>query len=272
MKGKIYIDILFLGDAYEKIIKSMCRSNIRLIYSWLFNAWKRRKAETGDWTVETISNLMSSYISIDGQYTKLTTLEYDDNSSNYHAGANGRSRRTYYDENVNALLMGDYDGGFQHINSGYAKEGTDVNNMVHYRNNAEAITSSNLFSARNVDYTVYNTNPIAYFDVLSDLVDIVSKSSKSNWALQDGKYIYQNGDLVLRNTDPYNDGLLKEFQYFAAPMLLVNETVGLAKVEISVDSTSFIQEALKIVLRSSDNSVISTAYVFEGLHLGSLLA
>ena len=219
-----------------------------------------------------VEELMKSYIDENGQYTKLTTLY---SSQATHAGATG-TRRTYYDEEVNALLMGDYDGGFEHINSGYAKESADVNNMQHYRNNAEEIKADNLFAARKVDYTVYNTNPIFYFDVLSEVAELSGSASASFWINNNGVFTYKNTEITSlhdsSNLSNY-DELLKEFQYFAAPMLLVNDAIGFEKVVIYETNAKIAGEegtVLVIKLLTNQDALISKAYVVPGLVFGDV--
>ena len=216
----------------------------------------------------TVSSLLSSYIQ-DGKYTKLTTLNYPENAENYHGGASARQRRTYYDENVNALLMGNYDGSFGGeggINSGYAKNGSD---MEHYRNNAESISLENLFNARNVDYSVHETNPVAFFDVLSELAAKVNETSPERWSYNgDGIYTYDDPEPLTISGTIYSNEFLKMCQYFAAPMLLVNNAVNLDHLNISeVDGYlgGTLTKALEIELVDKYGVWISRAYILKGL-------
>ena len=227
-----------------------------------------------------VSNLLNSYIS-DGKYTKLTVLESSNISSltsgqvisPYHGGASTSTRRTWYDETADVLLMGNYDGTLKGvgetesgINSGYTKEGS---NMVHYKSIAESVDASNLFSSKNVDYTVYSTTPKEYFDVLSDLVSKVGSDENTFWAYSNGVYTYHNtGITALVNSDPYNDLTLKMFQYFAAPMLKVNNAVNLAYIEIYESGcylNSVLSNILVIKLYTKDMVLLSSCYVVPGL-------
>ena len=219
-----------------------------------------------------VVNLINDYLGEDKQYTKLSILSYDESAGFYHAGASTRKRRTYYDEITNALLMGDYDGTFDNINSGYAKTSPSIYNMQHYRNNAEVITEENLFSTefREVNYTLYVTYPTKYFDVLSDVSEIVSLSGASDWTSENNIYTYTTAHPsgYLTNTDPYSDYLLKTFQYFAAPMLLINSSIRFSSVEIEEVAATIGEEsshALAIRLYTTSHELISTAYVVKGL-------
>ena len=230
---------------------------------------------------EQVKELLAGYINEDGQYTKLTTLATDNIAAlggSYHGGANAAQRRTYYDEKVNALLMGNYDGTFATINSGYAKA-EKLDDMQHFTNNAGEIMTENLFSARDVNYTVTNTDPVDYFDVLSDLADKAGKSSKDDWTKTGGAYRYvTHADAGwLTGTDPYNDGLLKEFQYFASPMLLLNAELKLAKIELYESAfyptgSKTTESVLVIKLLNADDVLISTALVVKGLTMQSDIA
>ena len=233
-------------------------------------------------TPEKVRDMLNGYVGEDGQYTKLTMLETENITAlggKYHGNADTVGRRTYYDEKVNALLMGDYNGGFEGINSGYAKEAVDVNNMQHYRNNAEEKTIENLFTARSVDYTVNNTNPVYYYDVLSEIADLAGQSQQSDWSLENGVYTYVTSasEGYLTGTDPYNDGLLKMYQYFASPMLLLNAQLKLAKIQMYEsafypDGSSATENMLVAKVLNADGVLISTAYVVKGLRMQTYIA
>lgn len=221
-----------------------------------------------------IADLLTEYVG-SGQYTKLTTLKYSEDAANYHAGANARQRRTYYDESepVNALLMGNYDGTFGPINSGYAKVGSD---MWHYSHNLEEISTSNLFDQEkmNHNYTVQATSPNVFFDNLSALADAAEESGASRWDLTDGVYTYTAVEPAVIQEGSYSNGLLKVFQYFAAPMLLLNNGIGLQKItveEIDTSINNVITRVLLIKLFDSKNAEISEAMVVKGLTMYPVL-
>ena len=223
---------------------------------------------------EQVEALINEYVG-SGQYTKLTTLKYNSDSSNYHAGANTAQRRTYYDETADALLMGNYDGTFSTINSGYAKVGSD---MWHYSNKAETKTTSNLFAQEEMshDYTVYATGPKTFFDVLSDLATGAhNENTSSRWNITNGVYTYTaDVPATVYDSGNYTNGLLKMFQYFAAPMLLLNNNVGLQKVTLQ-ERDAYVGETLTkvlfIVLFDSSDNEVSEAIVAKGLTFDSVL-
>ena len=222
-----------------------------------------------------VEALLDSYI-VDGKYTKLTTLTYDDNAANYHAGANTRQRRTYYDETVNALLMGNYDGTFTTINSGYALVGSD---MWHYSHNDVAnISTSNLFAVEKMDhnYTVQATSPNKFFDTLSDLAEAAkSETTLERWSSAAGVYTYDPKEpATIYDSSNYTNGLLKVFQYFAAPMLLLNDGIGLQIAtiqEVAATVGDVDQTVLLIRLFDNNGARISEAIVVKGLTMASVV-
>lgn len=205
-----------------------------------FSGAKEKRSAPAD----ELATLINDYIG-SGQYTKKTEINLSDLAleelkTYFHAGANSPKRRTYYDENANALLMGDYDGGFAHINSGYAKNG---DNMEHYRNNAETKTTENLFSARQVDYVVNDTSPNEFFVNLSE---VKSEASKNTWVKDDSTFKYAIDDLE-QEGGHYKDKLLHDVQYFAAPMLLESAVAYFSPTEIDI--------------KEEDNKLIINLYV-----------
>ena len=213
---------------------------------------------------EQVKTLLNSYI-VDGKYTKLTKVSYDSNSENYHAGANAAQRRTYYDETANALFMGNYDGTVGAINSGYALSGSD---MVHYSNNAEVKTTENLFTSRNEDYHLSDTNPIEYFDVLSEIAIKVSGTNPGRWDYEGGVYTYTSDQVATINGNTYTNGLLKMLQYFAAPMLLLNNNIGLMKANF-MEKDAYVGDTLSkvlyIELLDNNDNEVSHAIIVKGL-------
>lgn len=230
-------------------------------------AQKNDLADPGDPIYVQVSDLLKEYVG-EGQYTKLTTLSYDESAANYHAGANARQRRTYYDETANALLMGNYDGGFTSINSGYAKVESD---MWHYSHDLDEVASSNLFSQdhMNHNYTVQETSPNKFFDNLSALsTAALNETTLSRWDLTDGVYTYTAPEPATINESSYTNGLLKVFQYFCAPMLLLNNSIGLQSVTIQETSAivnDVLTNVLLIELFDSSHVKISEAIIAKGL-------
>ena len=270
---KIIIPILFLSII---LLLSACETKNNAIdlannqsKDDVDGSFEIQEVNPSDPVYKQTSNLLKEYVG-SGQYTKLTTLSYNDDASNYHAGANTRQRRTYYDETANALLMGNYDGSFETINSGYAKVESD---MWHYSHkNVANITTDNMFDVEemNHDYTLYATGANEYFDVLSDLVDVTLEATNlSRWDLTDGVYTYTaSTPATIYNSSNYMNGLLKAFQYFAAPMLLLNNNIKLLSVtiqEIQMNVGETPTNVLLIQLFDSNFNKISEAIIVKGL-------
>ena len=227
-------------------------------------------------TNQTVYDLLMEYVGEGKQYTKLTTLKYSEDVSNYHAGVNARQRRTYYDETRNALLMGNYDGTFASINSGYALVESD---MWHYSHNDVAnISTSNLFAVEKMDhnYTVQATSPNKFFDTLSDLAEAAkSETTLERWSSDAGVYTYNpKAPATIYDSSNYTNGLLKVFQYFAAPMLLLNNGISLQIAtiqEVTATVGGAEQTVLLIKLFDSNNAQISEAIVVKGLTMASVV-
>lgn len=234
-----------------------------------------------------VQALLNSYIDGNKQYTKLTTLEtsnISEKSGQYHADANGAKRRTYYDEDADvggALLMCNYDGTFGGeggINSGYRTVDSEKR-MYHcsYSGDANGDTISNLTSDLTDGWYVSGTSVVEYYDVLSDLASAVKNNTlDSMWAECNGVYTYTTEQEYLTTANQYNDGVLKKFQWFAAPMLVVKDSLQIKKVQISegkyyiAGDESHINDVLIIKILSADNSLISTCYVVPGLQTGEI--
>ena len=150
--------------------------------------------------------------------------------------------------------------------------------MWHYSNKAETKTTSNLFAQEEMshDYTVYATGPKTFFDVLSDLATGAhNESTSSRWNLTNGVYTYTaDVPATIYDSGNYTNGLLKMFQYFAAPMLLLNNNVGLQKVTLQ-ERDAYVGETLTkvlfIVLFDSSDNEVSEAIVAKGLTFDSVL-
>ncbi len=161
--------------------------------------------------------IMAKYIATDGRYTKKSRIFVKKDAEGYdakifHASHDALERTTYY--TTGALLMGDLDGGFVNINSGYANSGE---NMVHFRSEdgLAGLTTDN----RTVDYTVTGKNMSDYFFVLEDLI---ANFDATKWVYE-GEYSqfkHTIDSLAVDENGDYVDTVLKQYQYFAAPMLL----------------------------------------------------
>ncbi len=175
-----------------------------------------------------VQSAILGYINESKTYTKKTQIFLNEEArvdmvDVFHAKHNVLERTTYYDETTNALLMGDYDGGFDHINSGYRYD-SEAGNMKHYSYTGDNSSTADYFTAVHDDYSVKDTSPNEYFVNLSQIAgEVLGKT----WT-KDGNGAFYHDFTTSESTDPipmdehgnYTDTFLKTIQYFAAPMLL----------------------------------------------------
>ena len=233
----------------------------------------------------TVANLLESYID-DGKYTKWTTLNtarISESEGVYHGSASTAKRRTYYDETVNALLMCNYDGTFgstEHpgINSGYRTVGVDMYHCTYdVGENEERQDGSSLsdLSSNLIDgWSVTGTSVKDYYDVLSDLSETVENyTTDERWSVSNGVYTYTTNKDYLTTENNYNDRVLKEFQWFAAPMLVVKDSLQIKKAQIS-ESYAYVgityKKVLVIRILDASDKLISTCYVVPGLQVDEI--
>jgi hypothetical protein len=158
-------------------------------------------------TVTELKDLVEKYYN-QGVYTKKTNIYLNNISkeelSQYFHGAVELDRTTYY--NANALLMGDFDGGFDTINSGY---GTDENgNMTHFKYDLETQTTK-------IDYTVKKGQHENWKD--KEIDGMEGFYVTLNDMLQDGYFDnWQGNRYTIKDKD---DQLLSDFLAFVAPCL-----------------------------------------------------
>ena len=181
-----------------------------------------KKAEIADATEYTgVAALLNEFAqgkAGNRKYTKKTTIfvrteveGYD--AAFFHAGNQQFQRTTYYADDI--LLMGDLNGGFTGINSGYANDGEG--NMIHFTSKS-GVAALDDPSQWNFDYSVNGKTMSDYFYGLAELADLSTDSTK--WTKDGEVYTHTITDLSV--SGEYNDPLLKGFQYFAAPMLLTH--------------------------------------------------
>ena len=172
-----------------------------------------KAVEAGDMTA-----VMQKYISSDGSYTKKSRIFVEKDAEGYdakifHAGHDVLERTTYYAPGV--LLMGNLDGTFGPINSGYANSGE---NMVHFRSE-DGVSALSNEEVRTVDYLVPGKQMSDYFFVLEDLI---ANFDSTKWVYEEEQtqFKHEITTLAVDENGDYEDALLKQYQYFAAPMLL----------------------------------------------------
>ena len=192
-----------------------------------------------------LKNVLTSFN--DKGYTKKTEFIADLDASLFHANCNGKTRATYYNEEETALLMGDYEGGFTHINSGYMNREGGIN---HFKYKGEG----NYFEAITVDWTFDGQSVGVYYPTLTSLSELIDQNE---WTYESETFTY-NFDKIALVEDEYDDPVLRNFQYFAAPMLLQT-------LEIEWGSVQIKDEADYLLIRlSSKTEVISEAKVYKG--------
>ena len=235
------------------------------------NNVRRASATNGD----TVHDILLSYKDANGRYTKkseifLNTAAVEDIDTHFHARYVSLERATYYDETADALLMGDYDGGFDDIRSGYRKNGA---NMEHFTYSGYADPSlENLFEGPS-DYKVDNTTPNTYFVNLTGLADA---AYTAHWDTFDNNgyttYKYSVGALTVTD-GAYNDATLNAFQYFTAPLLLRDNYISYNSIWVT-QAASFLSirlyasksDAGKSTVTPGENDVlIAESRVYKGL-------
>lgn len=217
-----------------------------------------------------LQNLLTGYN--DGGYTKRTTLYLTETAKNetqyFHAGANALQRATYYKADNSALLMGDFDGGFEHINSGYMNDGEG--NAVHFTYEGTGASSSDLFTNIETGWKANGQTVGGYYQTLSSLAGLINAG---DWDY-DGNYdsfVHNISSLTLTDGE-YSDPLLKAFQYFAAPMMLQNSYFSWKSIRVtntdqflSIRLYSSSSDSTKSTIVGETECLISEARVYKGL-------
>lgn len=216
-----------------------------------------------------LSEVISGY-NVSG-YTKKTqftlTEETRSDKSNFHNGANAENRLTYYSADNSALLMGNYDGTFGSINSGYRNiEG----GVQHFKHVGEA-TADHLFEEIEDDWAMEDQSVGGYYPTLKALSEL---EGIDDWDYADGIYTHTITNLEIID-GVYNDINLHKFQYFAAPMLLMNNTFSWTSIKIKDCSTylsiklysDFEKDKDKSILHEGNEVLISYAEVYKGINL-----
>ena len=215
-------------------------------------------------------------------YTKLTTMfltpAAQGETQYFHGGANALQRATYYNAGETALLMGNYDGTFAGvgeatgINSGYRNN--DEEGVTHFIYTDDAATEANLFEAehRTDGWKATGQRLGTYYRTLTQLSNSVKDT---DWWWDDNTKSWGHSIENLKiDEGEYSDPLLKDFQYFAAPMMLQNNyfswhsiRVAEASNYLSIRLYSTSSDAGKSTLVGGDEALISEARVYKGIHL-----
>lgn len=224
---------------------------------------------------EKVAELLTDAIGSSG-YTKKTqiflkTEAVEDIETHFHAGVPSLKRTTYYNAYETALLMGDYEGGFASINSGYKNSGDDA---IHF-NVKEGTTAANMFKAeQQIDgWTAKGQNVGKYYETLSTLT-VVSDSAEWEHFDNNGYTTYKHviHDFSV-DSGSYNDPVLNSYQYFVAPMLLRDNYITYDSIWVT-KAASFLSLRLyankidsgKSTVEPGENEVlIAEARVYTGL-------
>lgn len=158
-------------------------------------------------TLNSLQQIIEKYYN-NGVYTKKTNINLSEYAiediQEYFHGSVDLDRTTYY--KGNALLMGDLDGGFANINSGY---GTDASgNMTHFTWNQETQETE-------IDYTVNKGEHQNWKD--KDIDGMEGFYVTLNDMLQEGYFDdWTENKYSVANT---NDAYFNDFLAFVAPCL-----------------------------------------------------
>ena len=220
------------------------------------------------------TGLMDEYID-NGCYTKKTTLYLtsaaQQETSYFHGAANALQRTTYYNETEGALLMGNYDGTFSTINSGY-KNVQDGGVQHFYYNGYETPLESELFSNIIEGWTNDEQRVGEYYPTLTYLKSLINGDA---WAYDDThqSFVYVPTITMTNGTD-YDDEVLRAFQYFIAPMMLQGSYFSWSSIRVT-KASSFLSMRLlasasdeeKSTVKGTNEVLVAEARVFSGIHL-----
>ncbi len=203
----------------------------------------------------------------------LKTEAVEDIETHFHAGVPSLKRTTYYNADETALLMGDYDGGFESINSGYKNSGE---NAIHFTAK-DGVTAENMFNdaQHNDGWTAVGQNVGSYYQTLTTLADSAVSTTWDTFSNGDyTTYRHRVGALTATN-GAYDDNALNAFQYFVAPMLLRDNYISYDSIWVT-QAPSFLSLRLyastsdegKVTVKAGDNEVlVAEARVYKGLSL-----
>ena len=200
------------------------------------------------------TGLLQEYYN-NGVYTKKTNINLKESASvelsDYFHGEVAQDRTTYYNDDY--LLMGDLDGGFDEINSGYRNNGSDMKHFTYQ--NGKVID----------DYTVEDTDIHSFYVTMDKLKS--TSYLDSSWS---------NGE---HNVTSRNDKYLADFLAFTAPCLtdavlstnyLTYYGMKLKIEELSNSIGDYL--SLKMYVDSSDRGKVDTdlllseARIYKGNH------
>lgn len=238
------------------VIKINATVNSIYIQSYTITYVKAGQEEENT-TSSQLKELINKYYN-DGIYTKKSEIYLNQTAENelnqyFHAGLVNPNRTTYYKNN--ALLMGDLDGSFTNINSGYRTDGSNMNHYSWDEVNSKVVD----------DYSVKNTTVEDYYVTLNDF-------NQENYFASWNSYEYS----VSGNNDLY----LNDYLAFVAPCLLdsilTTNYLTVSKLTIAEKAHDTYGEYLEMKIIVDDdsvgtiinkNNVLAEARIYTGYNL-----
>ncbi len=225
-----------------------------------------------------LTGLINDYIDENGCYTKKTTLylteEARQETQYFHGAANALQRATYYNDTLGALLMGDYDGTFTHINSGYRN--LQEGGVQHfYYAGYETPSETDLFDNVVDDWSNQYQSVGEYYPNLTYLKTIIDGNA---WNYDNNFQSFVYTPTITMTDGKYDDDVLRAFQYFIAPMMLQGNYFSWSSIRIT-KATTFLSMRLlasatdegKSTVKGVSEVLVAEARVFRGLHLDAAL-
>ena len=242
-----------------------------------------------------IQDLIKSFIDENGQYTKKTTICFNDKAHDeldkyFHNGATEAKRTTYYNDNSDALLMaeglGNLDLKTKYTDSGYGGYRLVDGKVYRFVAKDTEGTFENMF---NPDY-MFTKGQASYGNIehLSDVFVNLSKLAAddyfddTDWGYTDDvKQYYHDLDIPKGKTE-LDDRYYPDILGFAAPMLKTNY-IGSEKKYIHIKSIGISEKydtdankylSIKIYLDDNDSgkvtgecgvNVMSEARIYKGI-------
>ena len=174
---------------------------------------------------------------VEGGYVKKTTISnYVCLHSDYfHCKIATPRRATYYNADETALLMGEFDGTFEEINSGYRNNDTGIQHFTYRK-------SGDYFTNIDDDWTYEGQFVGDYYPTLTSLSSLIEDT---DWNYNVDHYEYIGND----------EKVIGKFQYFAAPLLL------LGKINLEGIKVKYQDNDLVIQLFDSTETLVSYAHI-----------
>ncbi len=179
-------------------------------------------------------------------YAKKTTIssEICAQKELFHAGVNTPQRATYYNQEETALLMGEYDGGFDSINSGYRNIDGGIQHFTYKK-------EGDYFLNIKDDWSYMGQSVGDYYPTLTSLSELINQDD----------WVYDNQAFTFIKSEEQSEEeikLFKNFQFFAAPMILEG-AIQLKEIDIQL-----VDDVLSIKVYNVDDILVSEALISKG--------